>query len=112
MWYSYPITKGNQMFALNNPIKLADLSGYVVSSHACPMCGDVATTVVTPQQMFAYNQGAYAQDVLPNLDNGLREQFISGTCPTCWDAMFAFEDVEDEEYIDYYAEASLFGWDS
>lgn len=105
------------MFALNNPVKLADLSGYVVSSHACPMCGDVATTVVTPQQLFAYNQGAYAQDVLPNLDNGQREQFISGTCPDCWNAMFSFDDGEDEDGEYWIAEDAgmegyLFGWDS
>jgi hypothetical protein len=71
------------------------------------MCDTRITVTITPSQLFAYNQGAYAQDVLSDYDNDVREQFISGTCAPCWDSMFSLD--ENEEYIDYYAESSLFG---
>ena len=72
------------MFTLHNPTKLEDLSGYFVTSHACPMCGDRVTITVTPDKLFAYNQGAYAQDVLSDYDADVRERFISGICDVCW----------------------------
>ena len=110
------------MFILNNIVKAADLSGYYAESKPCPTCNYTATVFVTPPQMFAYNQGAYIQNVLPDYDNDTRERFISGYCGECWNAMFSNDDFEDyeyqdtdpdnEEYIDYYAEASLFGWEN
>ena len=77
------------MFTLHNPTKLPDLSGYFVTSHACPMCDTSVTITVTPEQLFAYNQGAYVQTVLADYDADVREQFISGTCSDCWNAMWA-----------------------
>lgn len=84
------------MFTLHNPIKLNDLSGYFVTSHACPMCDTKVTVTIAPEKLYAYNQGAYAQDVLSDYDADTREQFISGTCPDCWNAMFSGSDWEDE----------------
>ena len=49
------------MFTLHNPIKLNDLSGYFVTSHACPMCDTKVTVTIAPEKLYAYNQGAYAQ---------------------------------------------------
>jgi predicted RNA-binding Zn-ribbon protein involved in translation (DUF1610 family) len=97
------------MFTLHNPVKTLNGS-YVVTSHPCPMCGDTQNVAITSDKLFAYHQGAYAQEVLSDFDADIRERFISGTCPTCWDSMFS-ED-EDESYIDDYAEASLFGWEN
>ena len=77
------------MFTLNNPTKLADLSGYYVTSRDCPMCDTNVTVIVTPQELFAYNQGALAHEVLGRFDADTREQFITGTCADCWNAMFA-----------------------
>ena len=82
------------MFTLHNPTKLEDLSGYFVTSHPCPMCDTRVTVTITPEELYAYNQGAYAQDVLSGYDADTREQFVSGTCPNCWNAMFA--DFDDE----------------
>lgn len=96
------------MFTLHNITKTADLRGYIVSSAPCPTCQDVFQTVVTPDKLYAYNQGAYVQDVLSHLTMDVRERFISGYCTECWDKLFGYAD-EDEEYIDYYAESSLFG---
>ena len=82
------------MFTLNEITKLDDLSGYFVTSHPCPMCDTKVTVTIAPEKLYAYNQGAYAQDVLSDYDPDTREQFISGTCPDCWNAMFA--DFDDE----------------
>jgi hypothetical protein len=64
--------------------------------------------------LFLYNNGGRVQDVRSNFDVSVRERFMTGTCGTCWDAMFGSdEDEGDLDYlIDGYAEASLFGWDS
>ena len=82
------------MFTLNNITKNDNLN-YFVDSHACPMCDTRVTVEITPDKLFAYNQGAYAQDVLSGYDAGIREQFISGTCDNCWNAMWALVDYED-----------------
>ena len=81
------------MFTLLNPTKSPDLSGYYVQSLDCPMCGYSMTAFVTSQQMFAYNQGAYIQDVLPTYSPDERERFMSGICGECWNQMF--DEMED-----------------
>jgi ribosomal protein S27E len=83
------------MFTLNNITKSPDLRGYFVESKPCPMCGYSATVYVSSAQMFAYNQGAYIHDVLPNYDFDTRERFISGYCGDCWNTMFSFDEDED-----------------
>jgi hypothetical protein len=57
------------------------------------MCGDTKTVSISSEELFSYNQGAYAQDVLSSYDADIRERFISGMCGICWDAMF---DLEEE----------------
>jgi len=79
------------MFTLNNPMKVMD-NNYVVTSHPCPRCGETKTVAISSEKLFAYNQGAMAQDVLSDFDNDVRERFISGTCHHCWNAMFAYLD--------------------
>jgi hypothetical protein len=95
------------MFTLNNPTKTSDLSAYKVTSQPCPTCNETLTVRITPQQLFAYNQGDSILNVLGGYDADVRERFMSGLCAYCWDGMFGTD--EDEEYIDYYAESSLFG---
>ena len=80
------------MFTLHNPTKLEDLSGYFVTSNACPMCDVRVTITVTPEQLFAYNQGSMAHQVLADYPDYVREQFISGYCDDCWKDIFG----EDE----------------
>lgn len=82
------------MFTLNNPTKTEDLRGYVVASNPCPTCGDVFKTIITPDKLYAYNQGAYVQDVLAHLTMDVRERFISGYCTECWDNLFAWDDED------------------
>lgn len=102
-----------QMFTLLNPIKTADLSGYVVTSLPCPTCEESISIEISSEKLFLYNQGGYVQDVLSNFDVDTRERFITGTCGDCWNAMFGVDDEGDLDYlIDSYAEASLFGWEN
>lgn len=65
---------------------------YTVS--ATCQCGNVTEAIVPGPGLFRYNQGAFAQDAFPSLSGAEREAlFISGTCASCWDAMFS--DVDD-----------------
>lgn len=64
---------------------------YTVSSRCA--CGTKTEATVPGPALFRYNQGAFVQDAFPMLSIGQREAlFISGTCATCWDAIFGDED--------------------
>jgi hypothetical protein len=82
------------MFTLNNIEKSPSLDYYKVDSLPCPNCNDVLTLSLFPDEVFNYNQGGYAQNVLSRYDADVRERFISGMCGDCWSAMFA--DFDDE----------------
>jgi hypothetical protein len=77
------------MLTLLNPVKTEDLAHYVVTSPACPECGEQVSIKITPEKLFAYNQGAYAQTVLSEYPDDVRERFISGVCGPCWDNLFS-----------------------
>ena len=81
------------MFTLHNPMKVMN-ERYVVTSHPCPTCNETETVSIASDKLYAYNQGAYAQDVLSEYDADVRERFISGMCSPCWDSLFADFDEE------------------
>ena len=83
------------MFKLHNPVKSEDLEYYTVTSHPCPTCKATVSINITPDKLYAYNQGAYAQEVLSEYDPGVRERFISGMCDPCWKELYA-NDWEEE----------------
>ena len=83
------------MFTLNKITKNEELN-YFVSSHPCPNCDSTLSVEITPDKLYAYNQGAYAQDVLSAYDADVRERFISGTCGVCWTEMFSDADWDEE----------------
>ena len=70
---------------------------YHATSLPCPMCGDSLTIEMPTSNLFAYNQGASITEVFPELAPAERERFITGTCGTCWNAMFAFDDEEEDD---------------
>ncbi len=70
---------------------------YHATSLPCPMCGNSLTVELPTSNLFAYNQGASLTEVFPELAPAERERFITGTCGTCWNAMFAFDDEEDDD---------------
>lgn len=72
------------MFTLNNITKNDELN-YFVTSMPCPNCSEVQVVEITPSQLYAYNQGAMAQDVLFDYEASIRERFISGICDECWE---------------------------
>lgn len=71
---------------------------YNATSLPCPTCGESLTVELPTSNLFAYNQGASITEVFPNLAPAERERFISGTCGTCWNAMFfIFENEEGDD---------------
>lgn len=38
----------------------------------------------------------HIQDIIPELAPEMRELFISGMCPKCWDKLFNFKNEEEE----------------
>lgn len=91
------------MFKLYNPIKTVDLNGYTVHSHDCPVCHTSTSVLITPEKLYAYNQGAYAQEVLSEYDPAVVERFITGICGECWSSMFTEEEQEQLHWNSTYA---------
>ena len=83
------------MFTLTNPMKVMN-ERYVVTSLPCPARKETETVSISSEQLFAYNQGAMAQDVLSGYDAGTRERFISGMCNDCFCTMNNFAMFDDE----------------
>lgn len=55
----------------------------------CPACGKVYEIDVPKEQYDTYKAGALIQDAFPDMPCEIREMFITGICPPCWDRMFS-----------------------
>jgi hypothetical protein len=64
----------------------------------CLGCGESTWLTVTEEEFARIQAGEHIQRVLPHFSAEDRELLISGTCPDCWEEMYA-ED-EDEEWED------------
>jgi hypothetical protein len=58
----------------------------------CRLCQQVTDLTVNVEGFVDWQAGKLIQDALPELDADQRELLISGTCPTCWDEMFGFDE--------------------
>lgn len=54
----------------------------------CIVTGEQVSVTVKGSELFAFNQGAYAQDAFKSLSNAEREFLISGTSQKGWDRLF------------------------
>ena len=68
---------------------------YNIESPACMHCNETTMIEITAPQLWAMNNGAHAQEVLPDTPAEIRERFISGTCPTCWNRIFGTDEEEN-----------------
>jgi hypothetical protein len=55
----------------------------------CRSCKEASKFDITTKQWLSIKRGELIQNVLPNLSVDERELFISKTCGTCYDRMFA-----------------------
>lgn len=55
----------------------------------CPFCGRANEIEVNEEDYWDWDDGVLAQVAFPYLSDDEREMLISGTCPTCWERMFA-----------------------
>lgn len=68
-----------------------------VVTPACLGCGDTAVFVMTVEQHVRYRAGEHVQRIFPHWSPEDRERLISGTCPSCWEEMWAEEEEDDWE---------------
>lgn len=60
----------------------------------CQVCMRIVDTGATETEATLYFEvGRKAQEAFAGLPPELREMFISGTCPSCWDKMFPEEEA-------------------
>ena len=57
-------------------------------TETCSGCGSIETMLVETEDLHAWKEGAYIQDVLGYLTADQREMLISQTCGVCWDKLF------------------------
>jgi hypothetical protein len=76
-----------------------------VETHPCLGCGQTAWFSMTQEQYNAWKQGVHVQVIFPDWSAEDREMLISGTCPDCWEEMWAEEEdwVEDPDNDPDYA---------
>ena len=70
----------------------------------CPLCKKFTTLELPFEGFLEWKAGTNIQEAMPEVPAEVREQLISGICPSCWDIMFPEENDEDnndEELIDY-----------
>lgn len=59
---------------------------YIPVTTRCPFCTKETVINVNADGWHAWREGAFIQNALPELSVDMREQLISGTCPSCWDS--------------------------
>lgn len=64
----------------------------IAGTKTCPMCKSKVWLILPHEAIQAYLNGALAQQAFPFMLADQRERFITGTCPTCWENLFAFDD--------------------
>lgn len=67
---------------------------YVTVVTTCLGCNEQRTFYLPAAQHDLWTSGAHLQDVFPDWEPEDREQLISGTCPSCWEEMWAEEEEE------------------
>lgn len=61
----------------------------------CTNCGRVIEVPVTEEELLSWDGEKHIQEQFPQLTPELREMFISGICPKCWNEIFPPEEEED-----------------
>jgi len=62
----------------------------------CVYCRKPQSVRVDAEAAIKFGEGAYAQDVFPELSAAEREFLISGICDACWDKIFGIDDSEGD----------------
>lgn len=58
----------------------------------CSCCNNSKTFNITRIQYEDWqNNRRLVQDIFPDMDKDMREMFITGICPSCWNKMFSEE---------------------
>jgi hypothetical protein len=70
-----------------------------VETPPCLGCGQTTWFTMTEEQHRFWKQGVHIQNIFPDWSAEDREMLISGTCPSCWEEMWAEE--EEEDYDDW-----------
>lgn len=63
-----------------------------VKTQPCVFCGKTAIVVVDIEGWEKYQAGEFVQKAFPRMPADVREMFISGTHPACWEAHMKGED--------------------
>ena len=69
------------------------MENIILHKTMCVQCGRQFTIPLTKDKLARIRKGEECiQNIIPEVEPGIRELFISGICPSCWDEMFGEED--------------------
>jgi len=66
-----------------------------VLAKRCPFCKQAAIVLVDVEGLEKLRAGARVSEAFPNMPMDVREMFISGTDPDCWDRYIKPSEEED-----------------
>jgi hypothetical protein len=75
-----------------NTLEIVEKEGQHYAKLRCQWCPTQIEVPVDLKKIDAWRKGQLIQNAMPDLSKDLREMFISGTCPKCWDEMFPPEE--------------------
>jgi hypothetical protein len=78
-----------------------------VETLPCAGCGLTTWFSMTQVEYNAWKQGVHVQRIFPTWPPEDREMLISGTCPDCWDEMWAEDEDDWEDEDDFEMEINL-----
>src|SRR5215475_9698452 len=73
-------------------INLVTKEGHVYAQINCRWCPVQVDVPIHQDRFDSWMAGHMIQDAMPELSPDLRELFITGTCPTCWEEMYNMND--------------------
>lgn len=63
----------------------------------CVDCGQVVEVPITEEELLKWDpRTTHVQEQFPQVAPELREMFVSGICPKCWNELFPPEDDEED----------------
>lgn len=84
-----------------------------VETPGCSGCGQSTWFTMSEEQFRFWQQGVHVQDIFPDWSPEDREMLISGTCPECWEEMWAEDDYDgpldpESDYPEYESDYYLY----
>lgn len=74
--------------------------GHTVITATCPECKGSKAVPIDNKSLSNWLHGDLIQRAMASIDEDDRERLITGYCPSCWNKLFADDDVDLTNFCD------------